>query len=64
MIVVDTGDMWQGTLESNMFEGEAMVRAHNMISYAAVAVGNHEFDYGPAGPDSIAHGKGRMSSAR
>lgn len=54
VVVVDAGDMWQGTLESNMFEGEAMVRGYNAIGYAAVAVGNHEFDYGPAGPDAIA----------
>jgi 5'-nucleotidase len=54
VVVVDSGDMWQGTLESNMFEGEAMVRAYNVIGYAGVAVGNHEFDFGPAGPDAIA----------
>jgi len=54
VVVVDAGDMWQGTLESNMFEGEAVVRGYNAIGYAAVAVGNHEFDYGPVGPDAIA----------
>lgn len=54
VLVVDSGDMWQGTLESNMFEGEAVVRAYNAIGYDAAAVGNHEFDYGPAGPDAIA----------
>ena len=54
VIVVDSGDMWQGTLESNMFEGEAVVRGYNVIGYAAAAVGNHEFDFGPAGPDAIA----------
>ena len=54
VVVVDAGDMWQGTLESNMFEGEAMVRAYNVVGYAGAAVGNHEFDYGPAGPDAIA----------
>ena len=59
VVVVDSGDMWQGTLESNMFEGEAMVRAYNAIGYAAVAVGNHEFDFGPAGPDAIARTEGQ-----
>ena len=54
VVVVDSGDMWQGTLESNMFEGEAVVRGYNVIGYSAVAVGNHEFDFGPAGPDAIA----------
>lgn len=54
VVVVDSGDMWQGTLESNMFEGEAVVRGYNVIGYSAVAVGNHEFDFGPSGPDAIA----------
>lgn len=54
VLVVDSGDMWQGTLESNMSEGEAVVRAYNAIGYVAAAVGNHEFDYGPPGPDAIA----------
>jgi 5'-nucleotidase len=58
VIVVDSGDMWQGTLESNLFEGEAMVRAYNDIGYAAAAVGNHEFDFGPVGPDPIARESG------
>ena len=59
VIVVDAGDMWQGTLESNLFEGEAMVRGYNAIGYAAAAVGNHEFDFGPAGPDAIARTAGQ-----
>jgi 5'-nucleotidase len=54
VIVVDSGDLFQGTLESNFFEGEPVVRAYNLIGYAAAAVGNHEFDYGPVGPDSVA----------
>ena len=54
VIVVDSGDMFQGTLESNLFEGEAVVRGYNVIGYAGAAVGNHEFDFGPVGPDAIA----------
>ena len=58
VIVVDSGDMFQGTLESNLFEGEAVVRGYNVIGYAAAAVGNHEFDFGPVGPDSVARKPG------
>lgn len=54
VVVVDSGDLFQGTLESNLFEGEPVVAGYNAIGYAASAVGNHEFDYGPAGPDSVA----------
>jgi len=53
LLLVDAGDMWQGTLESNLNEGEAVVRAFNAIGYAAAAIGNHDFDFGPAGPKSI-----------
>jgi 5'-nucleotidase len=53
VVVVDSGDLFQGTLESNLFEGEPMVKGYNALGYAAAAVGNHEFDYGPVGPDSV-----------
>jgi 5'-nucleotidase len=51
VMLVDSGDMFQGTLESNLNEGSAVVRAYNGLGYAAAAIGNHEFDYGPVGPD-------------
>jgi 5'-nucleotidase len=54
VIVVDSGDLFQGTLESNFFEGEPVVKGYNALGYDAAAVGNHEFDYGPVGPDSVA----------
>jgi 5'-nucleotidase len=50
VVLLDAGDMFQGTLESNLGEGAAVVRAYNLLGYAAAAVGNHEFDYGPVGP--------------
>jgi 5'-nucleotidase len=58
VVVVDSGDMYQGTLESNMFEGAAMIRGYNRIGYAAAAVGNHEFDFGPVGEDVVARKPG------
>ncbi|HSY52768.1 MAG TPA: bifunctional UDP-sugar hydrolase/5'-nucleotidase [Thermoanaerobaculia bacterium] len=54
VIVVDSGDLFQGTLESNFFEGEPVVKGYNALGYDAAAVGNHEFDFGPVGPDSVA----------
>lgn len=53
VLLVDSGDMFQGTLESNIFEGEAVVRGYNVLGYNAAAVGNHEFDFGPVGPEAI-----------
>ena len=50
VVLIDAGDMWQGTLESNLNEGAMVVRAYNALGYSAAAIGNHEFDYGPTGP--------------
>lgn len=49
VLLIDAGDMWQGTLESNLNEGAAVVDAYNAMRYTTAAVGNHEFDFGPAG---------------
>jgi 5'-nucleotidase len=54
VLLLDAGDMFQGTLESNLAEGADVVRAYNAIGYDAVAIGNHEFDFGPEGPDVTA----------
>ncbi|MEA2236006.1 MAG: 5-nucleotidase [Thermoanaerobaculia bacterium] len=59
VIVVDSGDLFQGTLESNLFEGEPVIEGYNVLGYNAAAVGNHEFDYGPVGPDSVARTPGQ-----
>lgn len=53
VVLVDSGDLFQGTLESNIFEGEPVVKGYNALGYSAAAVGNHEFDYGPVGPDAV-----------
>lgn len=50
VLLVDAGDMFQGTLESNLVEGESIAKAYAALGYAGAAVGNHEFDFGPLGP--------------
>ncbi len=54
VVLLDGGDMFQGTLESNLEEGAAVVQAYGVLGYDAVAIGNHEFDYGPVGSQSTA----------
>jgi len=54
VLLLDGGDMFQGTLESNLAEGADVVRAYNLLGYTAVAIGNHEFDFGPEGPAVVA----------
>ena len=50
VLLLDAGDMFQGTLESNLNEGASVIAAYNTLGYAAAAVGNHDFDFGPTGP--------------
>lgn len=50
VLLVDAGDMFQGTLASNLAEGAPVVKAYGAIGYDAAAIGNHEFDFGPPGP--------------
>ena len=56
LVVLDGGDMFQGTLESNLLEGAPVVEAYGALGYDAVTVGNHEFDYGPVGDATVARG--------
>lgn len=56
VVLLDAGDMFQGTLVANLTEGAAVVRAYGAVGYDAAAVGNHEFDYGPEGPQVAASG--------
>jgi 5'-nucleotidase/UDP-sugar diphosphatase len=48
VILLDAGDQFQGTLFYNQYKGEAALAFMNAIGYQAMAVGNHEFDDGPA----------------
>jgi len=54
VVLVDAGDLFQGTLMSNLTEGGVVIEALNQLNYDAAAIGNHEFDYGPVGPISAA----------
>ena len=50
VLLLDSGDMWSGTLLSDLNEGRVGVQAFNALGYDAAALGNHEFDYGSVGP--------------
>jgi 2',3'-cyclic-nucleotide 2'-phosphodiesterase (5'-nucleotidase family) len=45
-LVLDGGDMFQGTPASNLAFGRPVVDYYNRMGYAAAALGNHEFDWG------------------
>lgn len=45
-LMVDAGDVFQGLPISNFSKGADMAKAMNEVGYDAMAVGNHEFDFG------------------
>lgn len=45
-VLIDGGDMFQGTAASNLAFGRPVVQFHNTLGFAAGALGNHEFDWG------------------
>src|SRR5438105_6984035 len=46
ILLLDAGDMFQGTPASNLSFGRPVVDYYNRMGYAAAALGNHEFDWG------------------
>ena len=46
VLLLDSGDTFQGGIESNLSEGALVVDAYNAMGYTAEAVGNHDFDFG------------------
>jgi 5'-nucleotidase len=46
VLLVDSGDTFQGDVESNLSEGALVVDAYNAMGYTAEAIGNHDFDFG------------------
>jgi 5'-nucleotidase len=46
VVLLDSGDTFQGEAESNLSEGALIVDAYNAMGYTAEAIGNHDFDFG------------------
>jgi 5'-nucleotidase len=46
VIVLDAGDIFQGTPYFNMYGGEAEIKLMSAMGYDASAIGNHDFDGG------------------
>jgi 2',3'-cyclic-nucleotide 2'-phosphodiesterase/3'-nucleotidase len=45
-LIVGAGDMFQGTIDSDLLKGEPVVSIMNNVGFDAMAVGNHELDWG------------------
>lgn len=48
LLLLDAGDMFQGTPYFNYFKGDLMLKLMSKIGYNAGTIGNHEFDNGLA----------------
>ena len=46
VVLLDGGDIYQGNVISNLQDGQPMTAAYDLMSYDAVTIGNHEFDWG------------------
>lgn len=45
-LILDAGDVFQGTPFYNFYLGEPDIKAMNLLGYQAMTVGNHDFDNG------------------
>ncbi len=45
-ILLDAGDIFQGTPYFNVYFGKAEIEGYNIMGYDAMTLGNHEFDFG------------------
>ncbi len=45
-IFLSTGDMWQGSSESNLTNGKIITDWMNELDFTAASIGNHEYDWG------------------
>ncbi|HEY3296632.1 MAG TPA: bifunctional UDP-sugar hydrolase/5'-nucleotidase [bacterium] len=52
-LLLDTGDIFQGTLVGTKTKGDAVVRYMNEVGYDAWVLGNHEFDLSRVVPEKL-----------
>ncbi|MCH5171547.1 MAG: bifunctional metallophosphatase/5'-nucleotidase [Erysipelotrichales bacterium] len=45
-LLINSGDMWQGSIESNYNRGNLLTDCMNNIEFDCFTLGNHEFDWG------------------
>ena len=46
VLLLDAGDIFQGTAYFNFYKGEPEIKAMSVMKYDATAIGNHDFDAG------------------
>lgn len=46
VVLLSSGDIWQGTAESNLTGGVLLTEWMNELNFVSMTLGNHEFDWG------------------
>ena len=46
VILLSSGDMWQGSSESNLTDGHLVTEWMNELDFSSMTLGNHEYDWG------------------
>ena len=46
VLLLSTGDMWQGSSESNLTKGQIVTEWMNELGVVSMTLGNHEYDWG------------------
>ena len=46
VVILSSGDMWQGTAESNLTGGLLVTEWMNELDFVSMTIGNHEYDWG------------------
>ncbi len=46
VVLLSSGDMWQGSSESNLTKGLILTEWMNELDFASMTLGNHEYDWG------------------
>ncbi len=58
VLLLDAGDIFQGTNYFNIYKGEPEIKAMSMMGYDACTMGNHDFDAGVEGfANQLPHAK-------
>ena len=63
VLLIDSGDTFQGDVESNLSEGAVVVDAYNAMGYTAEAIGNHDFDFGSVDTPAARQSPGDLRGA-
>ena len=46
VVILSSGDMWQGAAESNLTRGMILTEWMNEMDFVSMTIGNHEYDWG------------------